>query len=152
TIVRLRARIKMIRDALGSVRDLDVELAHLEEFQRTLAPSDRAPLQPLQQILHTDREHARARMLRMLDAEQSEKALARLKATLLTPPRPRHRSTPESITAVAPASIRARYKKVRKAAARLSTESSAADYHAVRGRIKKLRYSIEAVAPIYGAP
>ena len=152
TIVRLRTRIKMIRDALGSVRDLDIELAHLEEFARGLAPSQRATLQPLQKILHSEREHARERMLRVLDADQSENALARLKATLLTPPRPRNRVKPASITAAAPTSIRARYKKVRKATARLTADSSAAEYHALRGRIKKLRYAVEAVAPIYDAP
>jgi triphosphatase len=152
TIVRLRKRIKMIRDALGTVRDLDIQLAHLDVFQRSLAPADSATLQPLRQILDSERQRARARMLRMLDAEHTEKSLARLKATLLTPPRSRAPGNPDSITVVAPIAIRSRYKKVRKAAARLSTESSAADYHAVRGRIKKLRYAVEAVAPIYGAP
>ena len=48
--------------------------------------------------------------------------------------------------------IRSRHKKLRKAAARLTAESSMEDYHAVRGRIKKLRYVIEAVAPLYGKP
>ena len=91
-------------------------------------------------------------MLRMLDAEQTTKAFARLKATLLTPPRSRVQGDPQLITAVAPASIRARYRKVRKAAERLNAESSAAEYHALRGRIKRLRYTVEAVATIYGTP
>lgn len=91
-------------------------------------------------------------MLRILDAAHTEKSLARLKATLLTPPRSRARRNAASITAVVPVVIRSRYKKARKAAARLSAESSAAEYHAVRTQIKKLRYAVEAVAPIYGGP
>jgi CHAD domain-containing protein len=152
SIARLRKRIKMIRDALGTVRDLDIELQHLQAFQQSLAPADRPALQPLEHILHSERAAARASMLRMLDSAQSEKALARLKATLLTPPRVVAGSEPELITAVAPTSIRARYKKLRKAAARLSAESTPAEYHGVRGRIKKLRYAVEAVEPIYGSP
>lgn len=152
TIVRLRRRVGMVRDALGSVRDLDVELAHLEAFQRSLAPEDSATMGPLRKILDSERERGRVRMLRILDAAHTERSLARLKATLLTPPRSRARGNPASITAVVPVVLRSRYKKVRKAAARLSAESSAADYHAVRTRIKKLRYAVEAVAPIYGGP
>jgi CHAD domain-containing protein len=48
--------------------------------------------------------------------------------------------------------IRTQYKKVRKGANRLTPDSSMDAYHAVRGRVKKLRYSLETVAIIFGKP
>ena len=48
--------------------------------------------------------------------------------------------------------IRARYKKVRKNADRLTPKSSMDEYHAVRGRVKKLRYALEAVLDLFGKP
>jgi len=48
--------------------------------------------------------------------------------------------------------IRARYKKVRKGANRLTPESAMESYHAVRGSAKKLRYVLESVAVIFGKP
>ena len=53
---------------------------------------------------------------------------------------------------VAPDMIRRRYWKVRKDADPLKMNSSAEAYHEVRGRVKKLRYALEAVAVIYGKP
>jgi hypothetical protein len=45
---------------------------------------------------------------------------------------------------MAPTLIQSRYKKLRKAAKQLTAESSMEDYHLVRGRIKKLRYVLDA--------
>ena len=53
---------------------------------------------------------------------------------------------------MAPELIRRRYRKVRKGADLLTTDSSMEAYHAVRGHVKKLRYALEAVAVIYGKP
>ncbi len=61
-------------------------------------------------------------------------------------------SSGELAAAAAPAMIRARYRKVRKQADLLTPESSVEAYHEVRGRAKKLRYALEAVAVIYGKP
>jgi CHAD domain-containing protein len=48
--------------------------------------------------------------------------------------------------------IRARYKKVRKGANSLTPESPTESYHAVRGRVKKLRYVLESVTALFGKP
>lgn len=149
---RTRARLKALLEALGGVRDLDVQLANLEAFRRELAATDRPAIQPLKNLLDAERTQARIRTLRMLDSPKTEKWLARLKGELLKPSAARTRPDREPITAAAPMLIRARHKKLRKAASRLTAESSMEDYHAVRGRIKKLRYAVESVAPIYGKP
>jgi CHAD domain-containing protein len=44
------------------------------------------------------------------------------------------------------------FRKLQKAFRRLNEESSWEDYHAARGRAKKLRYAIESVASMYGKP
>jgi CHAD domain-containing protein len=147
---RTRPRLKWLLEALGGVRDLDVQLANLDTFQREIAATDRAATQPLKNLLETERAQARLRLLRMLDSPKTEKWLARLKAELLKPSAARTPLDHEPITAAAPVLIRSRHKKLRKAVAHLTAESSMEDYHAARGRIKKLRYAIESVAPIYG--
>jgi CHAD domain-containing protein len=48
------------------------------------------------------------------------------------------------------AALRRHYKRVRKAVDRLRSESTAKDYHEVRSRVKRLRYAIEAFAPLCG--
>ncbi len=48
-----------------------------------------------------------------------------------------------------PGLLEARYRKVRTAARKLSAASIPRDYHRVRRRLKKLRYLLEAVAPLY---
>ena len=151
-LVRMRARLKRILQALGSVRDLDVQLANLEAFERKLATADRAAIQPLKRRLDTERTRARTRMLRVLDSPQTEKWLARLQAEVLKPSISRARHDHGPITSAAPLLLRSRYKKLRKAAGRLTAESSMEDYHAVRGRIKKLRYAVESVGAVYGKP
>ena len=149
---RMRARLKVLLEALGSVRDLDVQLTKFETFQRELAAADRPNLQALKNLLDAERARARIRMLRVLDSPQTEKWLARLKAELLKPTAARARVDHEPIVAAAPMFVRARHRKLRKAVSRLTAKSSLEDYHAVRGRIKKLRYAIESVATIYGKP
>jgi triphosphatase len=151
-LARTRPRLKALIEALGGVRDLDVQLAKLDTFQREIAATDRAAIQPLRDLLDADRAQARLRLLRMLDSEKTEKWLARLKAELLKPSAVRTPLDHEPITAAAPVLIRSRHKKLRKAVAHLTAESSMEDYDAARGRIKKLRYAIESVAPIYGKP
>jgi CHAD domain-containing protein len=52
----------------------------------------------------------------------------------------------------APELIRRRYRKLRKGADLLTPDSSMDAYHEVRGRVKRLRWALEAVAVIYGKP
>jgi CHAD domain-containing protein len=61
-------------------------------------------------------------------------------------------TTPTPALDAAPDMIRRRYRKVRKGADLLRLNSSAEAYHEVRGRVKKLRYALEAVTVIYGKP
>jgi CHAD domain-containing protein len=150
-IVRIRPTIKKVMRSLGHARDLDVALLELKEFSGTLAENDRAKLLPLQDHLHAERDVARRKMLAILDSSGVQKDFDKLRATL---------AHPASLLEAQPVSplvtlselLRVRYKKVRKAADRLTADSTMDEYHAVRGRVKKLRYALETAAVLFGKP
>jgi len=48
--------------------------------------------------------------------------------------------------------VRNRHKKARKAAKRIDASSSPEDYHRLRKRARRLRYTLEPLADIYGEP
>jgi CHAD domain-containing protein len=80
-----------------------------------------------------------------------QKDFDRLRATLAHPASLLE-AQPLSPLVTLSALIRSRYRKVRKAADRLTADSSMDEYHAVRGRVKKLRYALETAAVLFGKP
>jgi CHAD domain-containing protein len=149
---RLRPIIKKVLRTLGEVRDLDVALSELELFSSELPESDRASVEPLKRYLMSERGRVRARMLSVLDAVSVQSTLQKLASLLATAPAAAQQSTGELALNAAPDMIRLRYRKLRKRADKLTSDSSTEAYHEVRGQLKKLRYALEAVAVIYGKP
>jgi triphosphatase len=152
SFLRTRPTLKKVSRALGDVRDLDVALSELETFGRKLPASDRDSIEPLKQHLVSERGRARARMLGVLDSVSVQKNFQKLTSLLATPSATSQQSSQELALNVAPGLIRRRYRKVRKGADLLTSDSSMEAYHEVRGHVKKLRYVLEAVAVIYGKP
>jgi triphosphatase len=152
SFLRIRPTLKRVLRALGDARDLDVALSELETFSRELPESDRESVEPLKQRLVSERGRARARMLNVLDSVSVQKNLQKLMSLLAAPSAASQQSSPELTLTVAPELIRRRYRKVRKGADLLTSDSSMEAYHEVRGDVKKLRYALEAVAVIYGKP
>ena len=152
SMLRIRATLKTVLRALGSVRDLDVALSELQVFSRQLPKSERKSVEPLKQHLKSERRRARAQMLRVLDSIWVRKNLQELSRTLAAPTAPSQ--CPPSVLALqaAPELIRNRYRKLRKRAQQLTADSATAEFHEVRGQVKKLRYALEAVAVLYGKP
>ena len=150
TFLGLRPLLKQVMRALGEVRDLDVALSELETFKRELPESDREGVEPLRQHLESERRRARARMLGVLDSVSAQENLQKLISLLAVPSAASPQSSPGLALCVAPELIRVRYRKLRKRADLLSSDSSMEAYHEVRGRVKKFRYALEAVAVIYG--
>jgi triphosphatase len=148
----VRATLKTVLRALGSVRDLDVALSELESFSRKLPKSERVSIKPLKRHLVSERGRAHARMLRVLDSIWVQKNLQELTTVLTAPFVPSEHSAAELALRVAPELVRRRYRKLRKRADRLTLDSSMDEFHQVRGQVKKLRYALEAVAVIYGKP
>jgi CHAD domain-containing protein len=151
-LLRIRPTLKTVLRALGSARDLDVALIELEAFSRGLPESERDSVEPLKRHLASESGRARTRMLRVLDSIWVQKNLEDLTSLLAAPSAASQASSVELVLNAAPGLIRRRYRKLRKGADLLTPDSSMEDYHEVRGRAKKLRFALEAVAVIYGKP
>jgi CHAD domain-containing protein len=153
-LVKSRPKLKSLLDSMGTVRDADIRLEALRAFGHSLTEEDRGALAPLVRHLEAERDEARSRLLRVLDAKPTRHWLARLPARLAPPAPGATAASSRSATAlrVVPDLIRGRYRKLRKCARRLSSESTMSEYHELRVRTKKLRYALEAVAATYAPP
>jgi len=153
-LVKSRPKLKGLLDCMGAVRDADIRREALRAFGDSLSEDDRGALAPLLRHVEAEREEAQSRMLRVLDARPTRHWLERLPARLARPTPAAMSPSPRSAKAlrVVPDLIRYRYRKLRKCARRLSSESSMSEYHNVRVRTKKLRYALEAIAPTYTQP
>lgn len=148
----LRPRLKEVLRALGEVRDLDLQLKSLAQFQLGLTSAERRSLEPFVQHLEAGRARARRQMLAALDAPATDSCIARLTKVLSTrrkSPPPKKRDT---LVTVAPEVIARRFRKLRKAFRGLGEESSMEAYHLARRRAKKVRYALEPVEELYGKP
>lgn len=152
SLLRIRPTLRTVLRALGHARDLDVALSELETFSREVPKTDRDSVEPLKQHLVSERARARARMLSVLDSIWVQKNLQELTSLLAEPPAASQQSSSELALNVSPELIRRRYRKLRKGADLLRSDASMEAYHEVRGQVKKLRYTLEAVAVIYGKP
>jgi triphosphatase len=152
TLVQIRPTLKKVLGALGDVRDLDVALNELQAFGRKLPESDQLGVEALRIHLESERRRARLRMLGVLDSASAQKGLQKLTSLLAAPSLASQQSSADPTLNVVRQMVRARYRKVRKGAGRLTPDSPIEAYHKVRGRVKKLRYLLEAVAVIYGKP
>jgi triphosphatase len=150
--LRIRPNIKKVLRTLGDVRDLDVALSELETFSNELLESDRASVEPLKRHLVSERGRVRARMLSVLDSVSVQSSFQKLASLLAAAPAAVQQSTGELALNAAPDMIRVRYRKLRRRADKLTSDSSTEAYHEVRGQVKKLRIALEAVAVIYGKP
>jgi len=151
--VAVRAELGWLADVLGRLRDLDLQLARLEEWRPTL-PGDAAfevtqeDLVPLGTLLAAERDVAQARMIEAFD---SCRYRALLNDLISLAEQCEDSATPP-ILAVAPGLIRRRYRRVRGASRRLRGGAPLSDLHALRIHAKRLGYATELLAGEYGRP
>jgi triphosphatase len=170
---RMRAAIKVFRDALperarwfgeelrwvaqalGEVRDLDVQIERLEGWKQEADGESSKSLDKILGITRKRRTEDGEAMLAVLDSDRYE-ILESSFAQMLR--RGSERETngqdaaDEPVTAVAPALISRRYRKWRKAVGRLEASSSPEAFHDARKKGKRLRYTLEFVSEVYGEP
>ena len=140
---RYERDLKHTADAMGEVRDLDVHIAMFSD------DPENGDYREILDVLEERRAVIRERMLGVLDSRRYERLVADFSGTLR---RGRSPSPPVPILAVAPDLVRDRHKKARKAAKKIDDSSSPEDYHRLRKRARRLRYSLEPLAGIYGKP
>ena len=173
---RMRAAIKVFRDALperawwfgeelrwvaqalGEVRDLDVQIERLEAWKEEADEETSKSLDKILGITGKRRAKAREDMLAALDSDRYEILESSFAQMLSRSPEREVARTNgqdaagEPITLVAPALIARRFRKWRKAARRLDAYSSPEAFHDARKKGKRLRYTLEFVSEIYGEP
>jgi triphosphatase len=142
---RYERDLRWVAGALGEVRDLDVHLQRLSEE----SSRNGEVLEEMVALLRERRVEARRRMLKALDSNRYERLVASFSGTLR---RGRSPSTTSPILEAAPYLVRDRYKKVRKAANKLSEDSPPEHFHDLRKKGKRLRYALEPLQETYGKP
>jgi triphosphatase len=147
-----RDSLKWVAGSLGEVRDVDVQLGHLEAWISEAAPQDREPLAALGTVLEGQRAKARKAMLRVLDSRRYARLIASFAGFLRKGPSRRAAGARQPITEAAPGLLRRPYRKVRKLGDALTEESSGEEFHELRKKGKRLRYALEFLSEIYGKP
>jgi CHAD domain-containing protein len=149
TSTRLHDELGWIGGVLGGVRDLDVELGQLDEWAAALPEADRQAIDALRQLLEEQRAAARTELLAALESRRYRAFVERFGRMLRS--ERIARSGPSAVPArVAGADlIESRFRPFRKAAERIDPLTEPADYHRLRIRCKRLRYTLEFLADVY---
>ena len=145
-----RGTLRAIIKALGEVRDRDVQLEYLHNSSAALTGTDRAAIEPLRERLAQQRVRARARLLHTLDSTRTRSWVAHWLDQLRLGTDSAARARAATTGSVARELIRSSAGKLRKRADRLNDNSSAKDFHGVRIRAKRLRYTLDAFGSLYG--
>jgi CHAD domain-containing protein len=147
-----RDSLQWVAGALGEVRDIDVQLGHLEGWISEAAPEDKEPLTALRAVLEGQRAKARKAMLRVLDSRRYARLVTSFAAFLRKGPSLRAAGARQPVMEAAPGLLRKPYRKVRKLGDPLTEESSGEEFHELRKKGKRLRYALEFLSGIYGEP
>jgi CHAD domain-containing protein len=145
----LRAELQWLGRSLSVVRDLDVQIQQLQNWQKSLSDADQHAMASLLGIVVEERKHAREPLIKALGSKRYRTLLERADALLSAEPR---EAAAEPVATWAPRLVERLYRKLRKDGDKLDGHSPAAELHALRIRGKRLRYLVEFVTPIYGQP
>jgi triphosphatase len=152
-----REELGWLGRTLGAVRDLDVQLAGLDDQAAVAAgwndgirAGGHDPLVDLSELLTREREEARTHMLGALDSVRWERLAKGLAAMAQQGPARRSLATRVPAVIGMPDLIVARHHAVAKAAKRAKKSKVVTDFHRLRIKCKRLRYSLEFASEVYG--
>jgi CHAD domain-containing protein len=151
---RLSEELKWLGELLGSVRDLDVQLAKLDRFTAAAPAGFRPALGLLRAHLDAERLRRRANMIAGLDTRRYFRLLVRLERFAHSTP-PRRPRDATALDPIAPSGRRAIKKALRKLlerGAEIQAMPHPEDLHALRMRAKRLRYLLEFLRELTGKP
>jgi CHAD domain-containing protein len=144
-----REELGWVGQALGAVRDLDVQLEQLEGWVAEVPEADRKALDALRSLLEEERREARAAMLEALDSRRYDAFVSRFGRFLRARSRRLTGAAAVPALAVAPDLIEARFRKLRSRGDRIGPDSEAAEFHRLRIQGKRFRYSLEFLGDLY---
>ncbi len=154
----LREELRWVANALGEVRDLDVQMGRIETWKEEADEERSGFLDKVLDLMYRRRAEARENMLEVLDSGRYERFESSFAEMLRRGPGAERELAQgdgrdparEPVTAAAPALISGHYRKWRKAARRLDEASSPEAFHDLRKKGKRLRYALEFVSEVYG--
>ncbi len=140
------AELGWLANVLGAVRDLDVQL---EAQAAMIQPGQHALWADLTLLLEAERETSQTELLAALDSARWDRLRNGMTAMVQQGPHRRSTATRLPALAAVPDLIGSRHDAVVKAARRAKRSGEAADFHRLRIRCKRLRYSLEFSAELY---
>jgi len=147
--VRLRDELGWVAEALGAVRDLDVQLEQLESWSKRDNGVNPTALAALRDLFDRERSDARGELLKVLDSPRYARLLDGAFKLLEGGPLRRSHASRAPIAVAGAALLRRRYRAVTRAGDRIGEEAPAGDYHRLRIRCKRLRYALEFLVDVY---
>lgn len=141
-----RGELGWLAGVLGAVRDLDVQL---EAQAAMVEPGQEELWADLTALLTRERDAARTALLAALDSVRWERLVSGMAAMVQQGPFRRSTATRLAALDAVPDLICSRHAAVVKAARRAKRSGEAADFHRLRIRCKRLRYSLEFGAELY---
>jgi CHAD domain-containing protein len=148
--VASRGRLRGLIKSLGTVRDSDVQIAFLDSVLGPLSSEARKPFTPMRERLVAQQTKARARALQTLDSPGIQNWMRDWQQHLRDATPGSARAQQAATGLVARQLIREQSRRLRKRADRINEHSSPDDFHEVRIRAKRLRYTLDAFASLYG--
>jgi CHAD domain-containing protein len=156
----LREELRWVANAMGEVRDLDVQMGRIQAWKEKADEERSGFLDKVIDLTNRRRAEAREAMLGVLDSGRYERFESSFAEMLRRGPGAERQLAQndggdprsETVTAAAPALISGRYRKWHKAARRLDENSSPEAFHDLRKKGKRLRYALEFVSEVYGEP
>jgi CHAD domain-containing protein len=151
-VSQLRDGLRLLGAKAGAARDTDVLSSRLRAKAGQLPQQDAAGVEELIRRLDSQARAARAAFLDELRSPAYDQLLDGLVNIASQPP---IAAEPAGLggrpaAGIAPGLIRRPWRRLKRAARALRSNSPDTEWHAVRIRAKHCRYAAEAVAPIYG--
>ncbi len=144
----LKPNLRWLNRLTGTRRDLDVYLDHFPEIVHSASPANRTPLQQICEFVATERRLEQDRLVKALNSDRYAK-FKRDWSRFLSAPTIAPAAANRGIMKSSGASIWKTYKRIRKQICSPDITHEIDELHTLRKDCKKLRYQIEAFAPIY---
>ena len=149
----LADELEWLGQALGSVRDLDVQLELLTRYDTPPPPDPGGGIAGLRTYMETERAQRRSEMLKVLDSERYFRLLVRLEDFARGRGRAqRGNGEPPSVAAVGRKAIKKAFRRLLKRGRAIDAAPTDQDLHTLRIRAKRLRYLLEFLRELIGKP
>jgi CHAD domain-containing protein len=148
-VVKSESELQWIFKRLGVVRDLDIDKEKLLAWHETSPGKEEAFLE-LANKLTDEAKKARGELKRSIHSQRYKLLVQELSEGLRKGPSSHNALAAVPVMVVAPDLIEKRYKKARKTGRSLTESSPSVEFHTLRKQTKKLRYTLDFFAELYG--